>query len=184
MKTKYGIAMLALAVACISVVPALAAGAADSSKTNGPADFCQKGGFGFDGFGGFDEFGDWMLLVDNATRENFENMTLAELKDLKEQKTQELENMTLAQIKELRAQKAQEAQEKFENMTLGEIKALRNETCPVGQDGNGPMGRDGMDQGRMLKVRMGQGMDGNSDGFGSAFPDGQNMQAGREMGGR
>jgi hypothetical protein len=63
----------------------------------------------------------WMLLVDNATRNNFQNMTLAQIDTLRQQKKQELENMTLAEIRDLRVKKWQEMQ----NTTLAEIKDQR-----------------------------------------------------------
>lgn len=76
---------------------------------------CQMGGFA--GLHG----GMWMLLVDDATRDDLENMTLAQIDELRQQKMQELENMTLSEIRDLREQKIQE----FENMTLAEIKEQR-----------------------------------------------------------
>jgi len=83
-----------------------------------------------DGF--FGHPGDWMLLVDNATRDNFDNMTLAEIQTLKEEKTQELQNMTLGEINELRQQKMDEFKDaNQENMRLGP------------NNGNGNMGRGG-----------------------------------------
>ncbi len=181
MKTRYTIALLAMAAACISLVPAMAADATDSSKMNGQdhANFGQKGGFGL---GGSD---DWMLLVDDATKENFENMTLAQIEDLREQKTSELNNMTLAEIKELREQKATEAREKFENMTLGEIKEMRNETRAMGADGMGQMGGSGKDNAAQCAAP--QGMMGQPDGdhgFGpAAVPEGDGKQTRKAVGG-
>jgi hypothetical protein len=60
----------------------------------------------------------WMLLVDDATKDQMDNMTRVEVRALKQQKIQKLENMTLSEIRVLREQKAQE----FENMTLSELK--------------------------------------------------------------
>jgi hypothetical protein len=62
--------------------------------------------------------GMWMLLVDDETRDDLENMTLAQIDELRQQKMQELEDMTLSEIQDLREQKMQE----YENMTLAEIK--------------------------------------------------------------
>ncbi len=55
------------------------------------------------GFAGLHS-GMWMLLVDDATKDNLQNMTLAQIDTLRQQKMQELENMTLAEIKEHRLQ--------------------------------------------------------------------------------
>ncbi len=190
MKTKYGIAIVAMAVFCILAAPAFAldspkgdgqapggnapnAGhqpnvqAPNSQGPNGQGPNDQgPNGQGPDGKapnagsheGGFGlgESDDWMLLVDDATKENFENMTLAQIEDLREQKTSELNNMTLAEIKELREQKATEAREKFENMTLGEIKEMRNETRLGGADVAGQRG-NGAGKGAFGFDEMGQG---------------------------
>lgn len=59
----------------------------------------------------------WMLLVDDETRDDLENMTLKEIDELRQQKVQELEGMTLSEIRELKVQKMQE----FENATLSEV---------------------------------------------------------------
>ncbi len=58
--------------------------------------------------------GAWVLLVDKATRDNFQNMTLAEIDALKQKKMQELDNMTLAKIEALK----QDTPKERENMTL------------------------------------------------------------------
>lgn len=76
---------------------------------------CRMGGFA--GLYG----GMWMLLVDDATKNNLQNMTLAQIDTLRQQKMQELENMTLAEIHSLKVKKWQEMQ----NMTLAEIKEQR-----------------------------------------------------------
>jgi hypothetical protein len=65
--------------------------------------------------------GMWMLLVDDATRDDLENMTLAEIDELRLQKMQELENMTLSEVQNLKERKMQE----LGNMTLSEIKEQR-----------------------------------------------------------
>jgi hypothetical protein len=74
--------------------------------------------------------GGWLLLADDITEEDINNMTLAEIKDLKQQKIQELRNMTPAQIQDLREQKRQE----LENMTLSEIREVRQNRAQRGQD--------------------------------------------------
>ncbi len=91
-------------------------------------DWALKGrylvGHGFAGLHG----GMWMLLVDNATRDNLQNMTLSEIDGLRQQKMQELMNMTSAEIQNLRAQKIQALQ----NTTLSELKEQRSQMCGWG----------------------------------------------------
>lgn len=79
---------------------------------------CHRGGFACH------QGGMWMLLVDDATRDNLQNLTFDEIEELKQQKTAELEDMTLGEIKELRDQKVQE----LESMTLAELKEQRSQT--------------------------------------------------------
>lgn len=104
MKKGFGFAIMALAA--FLAAPALA----DMPQRCGLAESCHGGSFG-------GQHG-WMLLVDDATRDNFQNMTIAEIEALKEQKSLELLNMTPAQIEEKRQQKMKER----ENMTLAELK--------------------------------------------------------------
>lgn len=78
--------------------------------------------------------GGWLLLADDVTKEDLNNMTLAEIKDLKQQKMQELQNMTPAEIQDLREQKRQE----LENMTLSEIQDMRQNRA---QRGRGMVGQ-------------------------------------------
>ena len=59
-----------------------------------------------------------LLLADDLTVEMLNNMTLNEIRDLQEEKMQEMDNMTLNQIKELKDQKMQERN----NMTLNELR--------------------------------------------------------------
>jgi hypothetical protein len=107
MKKSSVIAIMALAA--ILAAPALA----DAQERCFQAESCR--GNSFVGPHG------WMLLVDDATRENFQNMTIAEITALKEQKIQELLNMTPAQIEEKRQQKMKER----DNMTVAELKDAR-----------------------------------------------------------
>ncbi|OPY54355.1 MAG: hypothetical protein A4E48_00340 [Methanosaeta sp. PtaU1.Bin060] len=58
------------------------------------------------------------LLMDDVTGEKLNNMTLTQIRDLKQKKLQELDNMTLGEIKQLAQKKAQERN----NMTLAEIR--------------------------------------------------------------
>ena len=74
-------------------------------------------------------------------------MTIAEIRDLKQKKMQEMENMTLGQIKELQQKKMQEQMDKLNNTTLGDLMkqgkgffAMRGDDMGRGQ----PMGQDGM----------------------------------------
>ena len=59
------------------------------------------------------------LLMDNITAETINNMTISQIRQLQQEKIQELNNMTLAQIRDLKQNKMQAR----ENMTLGELKA-------------------------------------------------------------
>jgi hypothetical protein len=59
-----------------------------------------------------------VLIMDDVTAEKLNNMTLAQIEDLKQQKLQKLDNMTLGEIKQLAQKKAQERN----NMTLAELK--------------------------------------------------------------
>ncbi len=120
MKTKYGIAAVALATVCLLAASVLA----DPSQRYGLSDQCQRGGI--DGL-----YGDmWMLLVDDATIDNFQNMTLFEIEEIREQKMQEFENMTLAQLNETRQDR-------------------------MGKMGRGMMGRDIIDLGMMDQEMIG-----------------------------
>jgi hypothetical protein len=96
-------------------------------------------------------YGDmWMLLVDDATKDNFQNMTLSEIEELREQKMQELRNMTLAEIDDLRELKMQE----FENMTLAQLNETRQDR--MGKMVRGMIGRDIIDQGMIDLEMIGQ----------------------------
>jgi len=159
MKTKIALAVMALAVVCLSMAPALAAGQDSNNKERCNASLQR---------GGFDGPHNWMLLVDDATRENFDNMTLNQIKELQEQKMAELNNMTLAQIDELR----QKQMEKLGNMTLAQIREMKKDR--MGENGPGMMG-DGMmgngmmgmnDQGPMGQGENCPGMDGGQAGNG------------------
>jgi hypothetical protein len=59
-----------------------------------------------------------MLLIDDLTVDDLDNMTVNQIKDLSEKKMQEMENMTLNQIKQLQDKKVQER----DNMTLNQLK--------------------------------------------------------------
>jgi DNA-binding IscR family transcriptional regulator len=125
MKRSFVFAMTALAA--ILAAPALA----ETPERCGLAESCH--GNSFVGSHG------WMLLVDDAIRENFQNMTIAEITALKEQKIQELMNMTPAQIEEKRQQKMKER----DNMTIAELKDARAIPEDRGRErsgGKSPMG--------------------------------------------
>lgn len=88
--------------------------------------------------------GMWILLLDDETRDDMQNMTLAEIDELRLEKAQELENMTLSEIQDLKEQKLQE----LGNMTLSEIKdqrpRVRGHVGPMGfQSQEGNVFRDG-----------------------------------------
>jgi uncharacterized protein YdeI (BOF family) len=124
MKTKIALALTALAMVCLSLSPAMAA-PFDGNKDRCNASM-QRGGFGGPH--------DWMLLVDDATRDNFDNMTLNQFKELRDEKIAELENMTVAQIDELH----QKQMEKLGNMTLARIRDMKMDR--MGGMGPGMMG--------------------------------------------
>jgi len=59
-----------------------------------------------------------LLLVDDLTVEDMGNMTVNQIKDLKEKKMQELNNMTLEEVKQLQDKKVEERN----NLTLNQLK--------------------------------------------------------------
>jgi len=130
MKTKIALAVMALAVVCLSMAPALSAGWDSNNKDRCNASFQR---------GGSDGPHNWMLLVDDATRENFDNMTLNQIKELQEQKMAELNNMTLAQIR---------------NMKMDRMGGMGPSMMGDGMMGHGMNGQGIMGQGE-----NGQGMD-------------------------
>jgi len=157
MKTKIALAVMALAMVCLSMAPVMAV-PWDSNSKDRCDDSFQRGGFNGPH--------NWMLLVDDATRENFDNMTLNQIKELREEKMSELNNMTLAQIDELQ----QKQMDKLNNMTLAQIKEMKMDW--MGEMGPGMMGDGMIDRGM-----MGQGM--NCQG-----PMDQGMNRGQAENGR
>ncbi len=146
MKTVHKRIILALAAICLLAAPALS-NHWDNNRWDRGMGIHQGG---------------WLLLADDVTEEDLNNMTLAEIEELKQQKMQELQNMTPAEIQELREQKVQE----LENMTLAEIRDMR---------------ADGAFRGRDM---VGYGMAGYFGGFGpDAGPEFCEGQAGCRMGG-
>jgi hypothetical protein len=117
MKTKIALAVMALAVVCFFMASALFVWWDLNNN-----DRCN-GSFQRDGF---DRPHDWMLSVDDATRGNFDNMTLNQIRKLQEQKNAELNNMTLNQINELR----QKQMDKLDNMTLAQIRDMKTDADP------------------------------------------------------
>lgn len=83
-----------------------------------PARGCSGQMAGFDEKGAMGRGPLLVLLMDDVTAEKLNNMTLAQIKDLRQKKLQELDNMTLGQVKELAQKKAQERN----NTTLAELK--------------------------------------------------------------
>ena len=117
MKITYKMVTLTLAAICLMVVPALSS----------PWDRGSAGA----------HHGGWLLLADDITEEELDSMTLAEIKDLKEQKVQELQNMTPAEIRELREQKREQMRQELENMTISEIRDMRQNRVSGCQNGWG-----------------------------------------------
>ena len=83
MKLRYGIALMALTVVGFLALPALA-----MPSEKGCADDGSHYGMHF--------------MLDNVTSEQLNNMTMAEIKELRQKQMEKMDNMTLAQIKELR----------------------------------------------------------------------------------
>jgi uncharacterized protein YqfB (UPF0267 family) len=65
----------------------------------------------------------WFPLGDDLTEEEMETMTLAELREIREERMNQLRNMTAEEMAELKEQKRAE----MENMTLGELRDSRRE---------------------------------------------------------
>ncbi len=151
MKTKITLAVMALAMVCLSVAPVMAAPFDSNNKDRCNASMQR---------GGFDGPHNWMLLVDDATRENFDNMTLNQIKELREEKTAQLNNMTLSQIDELQ----QKQKEKLGNMTLAQIRDMKMDR--MGEMGPGMMSNGMMQRGMMGQGENCQGMDGGQAGNG------------------
>jgi len=68
-----------------------------------------------------------LLLMDDITADKLSNMTLNQIKALKQEKTDELRNMTLGQIKALEQKKTQEQN----NMTSGDLESELQEQQEV-----------------------------------------------------
>jgi len=116
---RHAKSLITLAVVCLLAVPALSmpysGGKADrtGSMNNSQMDQCQMGR----GCGGA------FLLMNDLTEEEMQSMTLAELKELRQQKMNEFRNMTAEEIEALKEEKRAE----MENMTLAELKEQRQE---------------------------------------------------------
>lgn len=117
--TKFGIAIVALAVVSLLVAPALSV-----PLENG----CFKG-----------HGGGLLLLADNLTKEKLENMTSAEIKALEKQEMQKLDNMTLGEIKKLKQQKWQELNKTNRSMIADQGKELKGCGLQRGCEFQAPM---------------------------------------------
>jgi len=122
----------AIAFAALAAVSLLAATAVADGSWRGMGDHGQRGCSAGPN-------GAWALLIDDATAENWGNMTLAEIEALKQEKMAELDNMTISEIEALRQQKM----EVRDNMTLSQLKAKR------------PLGQADRAQGEMGQCRKG-----------------------------
>jgi len=116
----------------------------------GPMSGARGFGRGLDGDRGLGiaPFGGLWMLMDDVAQEELDNMTLAEIRELREQKRAELENMTLAEIRELREKKIAE----MDNKTLSEIRGWGPgyTECPYWPMG-GAQGQRGMGYGKMQR---------------------------------
>ena len=115
MKSKFAVVLASLAMISLLGVPVLAN--CSHGCGMGIGEHSQRGSV-------YGLHGDWMLLVDKATRDNLQNMTLAQIEALKEKKMQELDNMTLAKVEALK----QKEMQKQENRTAEGL----NVRMPVG----------------------------------------------------
>lgn len=119
MKMKYVLGIMAAAWICLLAASAIdtpgrsLGGAARNCAPLEPLMDCLGDHIG----------GAWMLLVDDATKDNFQNMTLAQIDSLKEEKMAELQNMTPAQIDAIREEKLNE----LRNTTLSEFKDCKKD---------------------------------------------------------
>jgi len=138
---------MTLAVVCLLAVPALSApnwgGKGDRAGMMGcgPMDRGMDRGYMVGGFwGGFP-------LGEDLTAEEMENMTLAELREMREEKKAEMENKTMRELRETRRERPDGDRpflglnicllltdltaEDLEGMTEEEIEALREEKIAV-----------------------------------------------------
>ena len=120
---KLGRSLMTLAVVCLLAVPAMSAphwgGKGDRSgiMSYGPMDRGMDRSYMVVGFwGGFP-------LGEDLTAEEMENLTLAELRDMREEKRAEMENMTLAELRGMREEKKAEMEDK----TMRELRETRRE---------------------------------------------------------
>jgi hypothetical protein len=128
-----------------------------NQSRNGPRDHAEmhQGDDAAMGFGG-QRSGEspLFLLMDDVTADQLGNMTLNEIKALKQKKMTELDNMTIGQIKALEQKKLQE----LNNMTVGEFSRMENEQREIsriigfvqvdGSDGLHRQGSTNVDAGR------------------------------------
>ncbi|UEC43483.1 MAG: exported protein of unknown function [Methanothrix sp.] len=120
---RLGKYLMTLAVVCLLATPGMSApnwgekGDGSRMMNCGPMDRGMDRGYMVGGFwGGFP-------LGEDLTAEEMENMTLAELRDMREEKRAEMENMTPAELRELKEQKWAE----MENKTMRELRETRRE---------------------------------------------------------
>ena len=153
---RYERLLITLALVCLLVAPAFAM-PSEKGAWN-----CHYGG---------------MFLLSDLTEEEMENMTLAELKALREEKMEEMENMTLAELEVLRSAKMDARQEERENMTLGELR----ENCSAkgngkAQPAGGSCPMSGCADHNNMRADQGRGD--------QAMFGGQNMRGGQGMDGQ
>lgn len=112
-----------LAAVCLLAAPALSAPNWDGKGDRAGMMDCSPMDRGMDGCimvgGGWG----WFPLGDDLTEEEMQTMTLAELREMKEDRMNQLRNMTAEELAELKEQKRAE----MENMTLGELRDSRLE---------------------------------------------------------
>jgi len=132
-KMRYAKTLMALTVACLLVVPAFSM----------PSER-----------GALNAYRGWAFSPADLTEEELVNMTIGELKALKQEQREEqrevCENMTLGELREYRQTQREEREEERNNMTLGELRQQRQKESRINKG-------DGMSFNRAKEPIMGPG---------------------------
>ncbi len=126
-KMRYVKTLMALTVACLLVAPAF------SMPSERDALNAYRG---------------WAFSPADLTEEELVNMTIGELKALKQEQREECENMTLGELSEYRQTQREEREEERNNMTLGELRQQRQKESRINKG-------DGMNFNRAKEPIMG-----------------------------
>ena len=128
-KMRYVKTLMALTVACLLVAPAFSM----------PSER-----------GALNTYRGWAFSSADLTEEELVNMTIGELKALKQEQREECENMTLGELSEYRQTLREEREEERNNMTLGELMQQRQKESRITKG-------DGMNFNRAKEPIMGPG---------------------------